>query len=39
LPDQWIARWDRIQRPVTTPLFGYLPETWWRRPATDEAQH
>jgi peptide/nickel transport system substrate-binding protein len=29
LPDQWLARWTRIHRPETTPLYGYLPETWW----------
>ena len=32
-PDQWIARWAQIERPAKTSLFGYLPETWWRRPA------
>jgi peptide/nickel transport system substrate-binding protein len=32
-PDQWIARWTRIERPAKTSLFGYLPETWWHRPA------
>ena len=30
LPDQWIARSSAIEHPATTPLFGYLPETWWR---------
>jgi peptide/nickel transport system substrate-binding protein len=34
LPDQWIARWSHIRHPKTTALFGYLPETWWREPAT-----
>jgi peptide/nickel transport system substrate-binding protein len=29
LPDQWVARWTRINRPAETSLFGYLPETWW----------
>jgi peptide/nickel transport system substrate-binding protein len=29
---QWIARWNRIERPATTALTGYLPETWWRKP-------
>jgi peptide/nickel transport system substrate-binding protein len=29
---QWIARWNRIERPSTTALSGYLPETWWRKP-------
>jgi peptide/nickel transport system substrate-binding protein len=28
-PQTWIARWSRIERPAATPLFGYLPETWW----------
>jgi peptide/nickel transport system substrate-binding protein len=32
IPEQWIARWNRIQRPQTTALAGYLPETWWYRP-------
>jgi peptide/nickel transport system substrate-binding protein len=27
--EQWIARWNRIQRPSTTSLSGYLPESWW----------
>jgi peptide/nickel transport system substrate-binding protein len=31
--EQWIARWNRIERPSTTALTGYLPETWWQRPA------
>jgi peptide/nickel transport system substrate-binding protein len=30
--DQWIARWNRIERPKATPLVGYLPEGWWQRP-------
>jgi peptide/nickel transport system substrate-binding protein len=33
LPDQWVARWNYIQHPARTSLFGYLPETWWRQPA------
>ena len=32
LPDQWVARWIRIEHPKTTPLFGYLPEAWWYKP-------
>lgn len=32
IQEQWIARWNRIQRPQTTALTGYLPETWWYRP-------
>jgi peptide/nickel transport system substrate-binding protein len=30
--EQWIARWNRIDRPQATALTGYLPETWWYRP-------
>jgi peptide/nickel transport system substrate-binding protein len=30
--EQWIARWNRIERPSATGLTGYLPETWWHRP-------
>jgi peptide/nickel transport system substrate-binding protein len=30
--EQWIARWNRIERPDATALTGYLPETWWHRP-------
>jgi peptide/nickel transport system substrate-binding protein len=29
--EQWIARWNRIERPATTALSGYLPETWWQK--------
>ena len=32
LPDQWVARWSHIEHPATTPIIGYLPETWWRKP-------
>jgi peptide/nickel transport system substrate-binding protein len=32
LPEQWVARWAYIERPATTSLFGYLPETWWHHP-------
>ena len=28
--EQWIARWNRIERPSATSLAGYLPETWWQ---------
>ena len=30
--EQWIARWNWIERPDATALTGYLPETWWQRP-------
>ncbi len=32
LPEQWVARWASIEHPAATSLFGYLPETWWRKP-------
>jgi peptide/nickel transport system substrate-binding protein len=32
LPNQWVARRSYIEHPVPTPLFGYLPETWWHQP-------
>jgi peptide/nickel transport system substrate-binding protein len=32
LPDQWIARWNRIESPRDTALVGYLPESWWQKP-------
>jgi len=30
--EQWIARWNRVERPDATALTGYLPETWWQKP-------
>lgn len=36
LADQWIARWNRIERPKDTALVGYLPESWWQKPATQD---
>lgn len=33
LSDQWIARWNRIESPKETPLVGYLPQSWWQKPA------
>ena len=29
--DQWIARWNRIERSAATALTGALPETWWQK--------
>lgn len=29
---QWIARRAEIERPETTPLFGPVIDSWWRRP-------
>jgi peptide/nickel transport system substrate-binding protein len=34
--EQWIARWNRIERPATTALSGYLPETWWHKPPSQK---
>lgn len=31
--EEWIARWNRIERPGRTALTGSLPESWWQRPA------
>ena len=30
--EQWLARWNRIERPAANALTGYLPETWWSKP-------
>jgi len=30
--EEWIARWNRIERPNRTALTGSLPESWWQRP-------
>ena len=38
LPAQWIARATKIDRPETTSLSGYLPETWWSKPPGDGVQ-
>ena len=27
---QWVARWNEVEHPSQTSLFGYLPETWWQ---------
>ena len=34
VPEQWLARWTYIERPKTTSMHGYLPETWWRQQKT-----
>ena len=36
--EQWIARWNRVERPAATALTGYLPETWWRKPDAHSKQ-
>lgn len=33
LPKQWLARWPHIERPVTLPNQGALPEVWWQKRA------
>ena len=33
LPRQWVAHAADVLHPARTSLFGYLPETWWRKPA------
>jgi peptide/nickel transport system substrate-binding protein len=35
IQEQWIARWNVIERPKATALSGYLPETWWHRPVAN----
>jgi peptide/nickel transport system substrate-binding protein len=34
-PQQWVARWNRVEHPAHTSLFGYLPETWWHKSAVE----
>ena len=31
-PDQWIARWTRLQHPDSPSLTGAEPDTWWVAP-------
>jgi len=31
LPDQWVARWTRIEHPEKTPLAGIALTTWWAK--------
>jgi peptide/nickel transport system substrate-binding protein len=38
IQEQWIARWNRIERPEATALTGYLPETWWQKPEAPPTQ-
>ena len=33
--EQWIARWNRVRRPMDTALSGYLPESWWQSKGLD----
>jgi peptide/nickel transport system substrate-binding protein len=29
LPEQWVARWPNVERPMNAPLYGSPIETWW----------
>ena len=29
IDEQWVARWNHIERPVDTSIYGYQFETWW----------
>ena len=31
-PEDWWARWTRIERPETLSLYGAEPTTWWAKP-------
>jgi peptide/nickel transport system substrate-binding protein len=33
--EQWVARWNRVQRPMDTALSGDLPESWWQSKGRD----
>jgi peptide/nickel transport system substrate-binding protein len=37
LPQQWVARWNYVEHPARTSLYGYLPETWWQVPSKQES--
>jgi peptide/nickel transport system substrate-binding protein len=32
VPNQWLGRWRRVERPKRSALIGNLPETWWQAP-------
>lgn len=32
LPEQWLARWTRIEHPEVTPVTGYNLPAWWAKP-------
>ena len=31
-PEDWWARWTRVEHPATTSLYGAEPTTWWAKP-------
>ncbi len=38
LPESRTARWARIERPETTPLYGPVFQTWWSEPKGDRTE-
>lgn len=34
-PEQWVARWSRIEHPQSHSLFGPIFETWWHKDAAE----
>ena len=32
LGEQWLAKWDKLEHPEKTALFGYQLATWWAKP-------
>jgi peptide/nickel transport system substrate-binding protein len=37
-PEQWVARWRRVQHPEKTPIYGYQLPTWWARKPVQTSQ-
>jgi peptide/nickel transport system substrate-binding protein len=31
LGEQWLAKWEKLEHPEKTPLFGYQLATWWAK--------
>jgi peptide/nickel transport system substrate-binding protein len=31
-PEDWWARWTRVEHPASTSLYGPEPTTWWAAP-------
>lgn len=32
VPEQWMARWTRIEHPAKTSVWGYVLPAWWAKP-------
>ena len=30
--EQWMAYWNYMEHPQTTPIYGYQLPVWWRKP-------